>query len=501
MNKTLKYALLTLGIAGCCAGVSYGVARATVQQASHSSADAAFVAPGEMNDYGFLQSDYKLTSGRTVGNAPDLVPAAEMAVKAVVHIKVEGEQSMDYVDPFEFFFGGGGFDRPQSRKVTSFGSGVIISTDGYIITNNHVVEGSNNMSVSLEDGRSFDAKLIGTDPNTDIALLKIDADNLPTIPFGDSDKIHLGEWVLAVGNPFNLTGTVTAGIVSAKARTTVSGDGRGNEKMASFIQTDAAVNSGNSGGALVDAEGKLIGINTMIFSQTGNYSGYSFAVPINTAAKVVSDIKKYGNVQRAVLGIVGGSVTDELRKEKGLKTTQGVYVTDFAEVSAAYAAGIEKGDVITAVNGEPTNDMGQLQAMIGRHRPGDKISVTVDRKGTKKEYRVELKNAEGNTKIVKSTPNELLGAALKPVSDKELRSLGISAGLEVTKVGSGKMKEAGIKEGFIILSINNQRVSSVSSAKKIIERAKAGVFGDKAAVIKGFYPKSNGTKYYVIDLN
>ncbi len=326
MNKYLKYALLTLGIALVSGFVSWAVVRTTLRKASATGSPYAAMLknyPTSENDYGFLQSDYELTSSRTVGNAPDLSPAAELAVQAVVHIKVEGEQTVDYIDPFEFFFGGGrGFDRPQSRTVTSFGSGVIISTDGYIITNNHVVEGAKSISVSLNDGRSFEAKLIGADPTVDIALLKVDAKDLPTIPFGDSDKIKLGEWVLAVGNPFNLTGTVTAGIISAKARSTAVEGPQGNAQIARFIQTDAAVNRGNSGGALVDAQGRLIGINTMIFSETGNYSGYSFAVPINTAAKIVSDLKKYGSVQRAVLGIIGGTVNEDVRKEKGLKVSQ-----------------------------------------------------------------------------------------------------------------------------------------------------------------------------------
>lgn len=506
MNKYLKYTLLVLGIALVSGLVSWGVVRATLRSAASadSSSYSALLRAGSSdseNNYGFLQSDYELTSDRTVGNAPDLAPAAELAVQAVVHIKVEGEQTVDYIDPFEFFFGGGrGFDRPQTRTVTSFGSGVIISTDGYIITNNHVVDGAKNISVSLNDSRTFEAKLIGADPTVDIALLKVDAKDLPTIPFGDSDKIKLGEWVLAVGNPFNLTGTVTAGIISAKARSTAVEGPAGTAKIARYIQTDAAVNRGNSGGALVDAQGRLIGINTMIFSETGNYSGYSFAVPINTAAKIVSDIKKYGSVQRAVLGIIGGSVNEDIKKEKDLKVSQGVYVNEFSEVSAAYAAGIEEGDVIVAIDGTKITDMGELQERIGRCRPGDTILITVDRKGAKRDFKVTLKNDEGNTEIIKRDGSSILGASLREISGDQLRKQGISYGLEVVKVGKGKFQSAGIKEGFIILSINNKPMRTIVAARKAVDAAQKTRFGDKAILVKGFYP-GGSMKYYAIDLS
>ena len=506
MNKYIKYALLTAIVALVSGLVSWGVVRVTLSNASPTNSSSYSALPRPNNSsmtesYGFLQSDYELTSSRTVGNAPDLTPAAELAVQAVVHIKVEGEQTIDYIDPLDFFFGGGrGFDRPQSRTVTSFGSGVIISTDGYIITNNHVVEGAKSVTVSLDDNRTFEAKLIGSDPTVDIALLKVDAKDLPTIPFGDSDKIKLGEWVLAVGNPFNLTGTVTAGIIGAKARSTAIEGPQGSAQIARYIQTDAAVNRGNSGGALVDAEGHLIGINTMLLSETGNYSGYSFAVPINTAAKIVSDIKKYGSVQRAVLGIIGGSVNEEIKKEKGLKVSQGVYVSEFTEVSAAYAAGIEEGDVIVAIDGSKISEMGELQERIGRCRPGDSILVTVDRKGSKRDFKVQLKNAEGTTKIVKKDNNSLLGATLKEISRDQMRQHGISYGLEVVKVGRGKLQTAGIKEGFIILSINNSPVRTIAAAQKIITAIQKTRRGDKYILIKGFY-RGGSMRYYTIDLD
>ena len=334
----------------------------------------------------------------------DFTIAAESAVHGVVHIMATtnaAESSRGrYVDPLEYFFGfgGGGFERPKPQPRVGSGSGVIISTDGYIITNNHVVDGADELEVTLNDNRKFDAKLIGTDPATDIALIKIEAKDLPTIPFGDSEKLKVGEWVLAVGNPFNLTSTVTAGIVSAKGRGfAMSGDNDKN-KIQSFIQTDAAVNPGNSGGALVNTKGELVGINTMIYSETGNFAGYSFAVPISIAGKVASDLKQYGTVQRAVLGVMMIGVDDimdmlsypnlpdEVRKQyeamkAKIKVSEGAYVSEFAEKSAAKAAGIEEGDVIVAINDTKVRSSHALQEQISKYRPGDKVKVTVNRQG------------------------------------------------------------------------------------------------------------------------
>lgn len=328
MKRIQKIILGAMGVALLSASVSAGVYSLMERRSERRMAST------EVDGGAFRNAAMGFDMSRSVGNAPDLVPAAEASVHSVVHIKVEGEQQIDqsYMDPFEFFFGGGSgsFDRPSSRPVVGYGSGVIISTDGYIITNNHVIDNANKISVTLNDNRTLSAKLIGSDPASDIALIKVDAENLPTIPFGNSDALKVGEWVLAVGNPFNLTSTVTAGIVSAKARSTAS---EGGNKIGGFIQTDAAVNPGNSGGALVNAAGELVGINTMIYSQTGNYAGYSFAVPINSAAKVVADIKKFGSVQRAVLGIGGTDVTSEIKEKLGLKVNEGVVVTTFAERS------------------------------------------------------------------------------------------------------------------------------------------------------------------------
>ena len=406
--------------------------------------DSSFAPEGvtSASEYGFQNTAYALGS-RQLGNAPDLTPAAENSVKAVVHIKVKKTQQVQeqqMMDPFEFFFGGDPRGSRRSEPVVGYGSGVIISNDGYIMTNNHVVDGGDELSVTLYDNRTFKAKLVGSDPSSDIALIKVEAKDLPTIPFGNSDNLRLGEWVLAVGNPFNLTSTVTAGIVSAKSRPAASGDQLG---VASFIQTDAAVNPGNSGGALVNASGELVGINTMIYSQTGNYAGYSFAVPINIAAKVVSDIKKYGAVQRGMLGIVGADVTSELVQKEGLKVNEGFYVADFAEISAALAAGLEKGDVITAIDGHRIISFAQLQEQISRFRPGDTVSVTVNRKGSEKTFKVTLRNKEGGSKLLQksasSDADSRLGASLKELSAGELRNYGLSYGLVVESLRSGAL--------------------------------------------------------------
>lgn len=454
----------------------------------------------------------------------DFTMAAESAVHGVVHIMAtqnadESASQRQYIDPFEYFFGfggGGSFQRPKAQPRVGAGSGVIISTDGYIITNNHVIEGADELEVTLNDNRKFDAKLIGTDPATDIALIKIDAKDLPTIPFGDSEKLKVGEWVLAVGNPFNLTSTVTAGIVSAKGRGISLGSGD-KSKIESFIQTDAAVNPGNSGGALVNTKGELVGINTAIYSETGSYAGYSFAVPISIAGKVASDLKQYGTVQRAVLGvqIIGvGDIMDQLSMpnvpdkykeelkgmKENIKVSEGAYVAEFADRSVAKEAGIEVGDVIISVNGVKVKSANALQEQIGKYRPGDKVTVKVNRKGTEKSFEVQLKNAQGSTKVVTpSDGTELLGGAFKALTDKEKREYGVSYGIEVTGLTNGKLKDAGIKKGFIIMVVNNQRVKTPEDLEKIVDDILHGRAEDQGLFIKGFYPNGR-TKYYAIDL-
>lgn len=458
----------------------------------------------------------------------DFTTAAESTVHGVVHIKAttnakqyaDGGNQPQYVDPFEYFFGfggRGGFQRPQPQPRVGAGSGVIISTDGYIITNNHVIDGADELEVTLNDNRKFAAKLVGTDPTTDIALLKIDAKDLPTIPFGDSEKLKVGEWVLAVGNPFNLTSTVTAGIVSAKGRG-ISMGGGDKSKIESFIQTDAAVNPGNSGGALVNTKGELVGINTAIYSETGNFAGYSFAVPISIAGKVANDLKQYGTVQRAILGVQIMSVGDiadmlgypnlpakqkeELSALKSkIKVSEGACVADFADRSTAKEAGIEKGDVIVAVNGAKVKSANALQEQISKYRPGDKVQVTVDRNGSTKTFNVELRNAQGSTAVVKGAADsaEVLGAAFSALTNEQKRELGVSYGIEVTGLLNGKLKDAGIKKGFIIMVVNDQKISSPEQLEKIVDKVLKGNEDDRYIVVKGFYPNGR-TKVYAIDL-
>lgn len=441
----------------------------------------------------------------------DFTKAAETTVHGVVHIKAtantntmaSGGGQQQYVDPFEFLFGnrGGGFQRPQPQPRVGSGSGVVISTDGYIITNNHVIDGADEMEVTLNDNRKFSAKLIGADPTTDIALIKIDAKDLPTIPFGDSEKLKVGEWVLAVGNPFNLTSTVTAGIVSAKGRG-ISMGGGDRSKIESFIQTDAAVNPGNSGGALVNTKGELVGINTAIYSETGNFAGYSFAVPISIAGKVANDLKQFGTVQRAILGVIMTDVLNVPEGERGkVKVLDGAYVVDFAERSTAKEAGMEKSDVITAINGVKIKSANALQEQISKYRPGDKVEVTVDRNGDVKSYTVELRNAQGNTSVVKGGGDsaEVLGAAFKALSDKQKQQLGVSYGVEVTGLLNGKLKDAGVKKGFIIMIVNDQKISKPEQLESLVDKLLKGNSGDQYLVIKGFEPNGR-TKVYAIDL-
>ncbi len=436
------------------------------------------------------------------GVETDFTIAAEKAVNAVVHIKstvmrqVYGGSS--FGDPFlDFFFGDRGRHYSPQPQV-GMGSGVIISNDGYIVTNNHVIESADDIEVTLNDKRSFKAKLIGVDPVTDIALLKIDASNLPTISFGDSDKLRIGEWVLAVGNPFNLTSTVTAGIVSAKARNINILSGAGGMKIESFIQTDAAVNPGNSGGALVNTSGELVGINTAIASQTGNYTGYSFAVPVSIVSKVVSDLKEYGVVQRAVLGINIMDINSQLAKEKDLDILEGIYVENVLEKGGAKEAGIRQGDVIIGINGTKVKSVSELLEQVSRYRPGDKISIKVERGKEIKDFNLTLKNKQGNTDITKEEGIEILGAKFKEVGSDLKKQLGINYGLQVTEISQGRFQSAGIRKGFIILKINDQPVRSQEEIEAITRKLLNSE--EKAMFIIGAYPNGK-VAYYAVNLS
>ena len=409
-----------------------------------------------------------------VTSLPDLTYAAEKTIHAVVHIKTQSERGGGWStgNPLLEFFGYRYRQEPQIAQ--GFGSGVIISSDGYIVTNNHVIEDAQKIKVVLNDKREFDAKLVGTDPTTDVALLKIDARDLVFLSYGNSDNLKLGEWVLAVGNPFNLTSTVTAGIVSAKARNIGINDN--NLSIESFIQTDAAVNPGNSGGALVNQLGELVGVNTAIASQTGTYAGYSFAIPATIVKKVVGDLKEYGEVQRALLGVEISNVDAKLMEDKNLDKIEGVFVGGVTENGAAREAGIKEGDIILSINGKDVNSTAELMELVGQLRPGDKAIVDVKRNSAKKQFSVILRNRHGDTKIVKGEENTgtYLGAEFEPVTDKDKENLEIGYGIKITSIGNGKLKQAGVKEGFVITDVNKRPIYTLNDFRKVISNAGRG---------------------------
>ena len=425
-----------------------------------------------------------------VNTLPDLTYAAEKTVHAVVHIMTQTErEGWSGGNPFLEFFGYRYKQEPQIAR--GFGSGVIISADGYIVTNNHVIEDAQKIRVILNDKREFDAKLVGTDPTTDVALLKIDAKDLTFLTYGNSDNLKLGEWVLAVGNPFNLTSTVTAGIVSAKARNI--GINENQMSIESFIQTDAAVNPGNSGGALVNQLGELVGVNSAIASQTGSYAGYSFAVPITIVKKVVADLKEFGEVQRALLGVEISNVDAKLMEDKKLDKIEGVYIGGVTETGAAKEAGIKEGDVILSINGKDVNSTAELMELVGQLRPGDKADVLVKRNSTKKQFTVTLRNRHGDTKIVKGDDvNTILGAEFVPLTDKEKEKLNVEYGIKIKSLDSGKLKQSGVKEGFVITDVNKRPIYSVNDFKKIISNADGG----RGILVEGVLP--NGQPAYFV---
>jgi Do/DeqQ family serine protease len=432
----------------------------------------------------------------------DFTTAAEKTVNAVVHVKTKFAARTSTtvpIDPFfDFFFGNPEFHNRTPQPQMGSGSGVIISSEGYIVTNNHVIDRAEEIEITLNDKRTYIAKVIGTDPTTDIALLKIDAENLMPIVFGNSDNVKIGEWVLAVGNPFNLTSTVTAGIVSAKARNINILDA--DMKIESFIQTDAAINPGNSGGALVNIYGELIGINTAIASQTGSYAGYGFAVPSSIVSKVVADLKEFGTVQRALLGVNIVDITNEFAKAKNIKLLKGVYVAQVMENSAAGAAGIKEGDIITAVNNVKVMSVAELQEQIGRYRPGDKVNITLTRKEKEQNLSVELKNMHGNTDVIKKVNLNILGADFKVISSDLAQRLRLSNGMQVKSVTSkGKFDKAGITKDFIILRLNNLSINSISDIEKVVNDLQNSNDNEKGLFITGIYPDGKKT-YYVIDL-
>lgn len=440
----------------------------------------------------------------------DLTYAAEKSLPSVVHIlstknskvqtiEVQSDPFSDFFsDPFGFFGNPNqGQDGKQKRSVRTpkqqgSGSGVIISTDGYIVTNNHVVADADELTVTLNDNKEYSARIIGTDKTTDLALIKIDAKDLPAITIANSENIKVGEWVLAVGNPFNLTNTVTAGIVSAKGRSLYQNG------VESFIQTDAAINPGNSGGALVNTRGELIGINAMLYSQTGSFSGYGFAIPTSIMNKVVDDLKKYGTVQRAVIGIQGQDVKNyvDAQKDQGkdvdLGTMEGIYVAKVLEESSAEEAGLKAGDVITAIDGKEMNKMADLQEYLAKKRPGDKVSVSYLRDKKKASKTMTLKNEQGNTQVVKKADLDVLGGNFRAITDGQKKQLNIGYGLEVLKVDSGKFKDAGITKGFIIQRVNDSAVKTIEDLQNLVKEASTS--RNPVLYIQGVYP--TGKKAY-----
>ena len=440
----------------------------------------------------------------------DLTYAAEKSLPSVVHIlstknskvqtvEVQSDPFSDFFsDPFGFFGnpnqGNGGRQKRSVRtpKQQGSGSGVIISADGYIVTNNHVVADADELTVTLNDNKEYSARIIGTDKTTDLALIKIEGKNFPAITIAHSENIKVGEWVLAVGNPFNLTNTVTAGIVSAKGRSLYQNG------VESFIQTDAAINPGNSGGALVNTRGELIGINAMLYSQTGSFSGYGFAIPTSIMNKVVDDLKKYGTVQRAVIGIQGSDVKNyvDAQKDQGkdvdLGTMEGIYVAKVIEESAAEEAGLKEGDVITAIDGKEVNKMADLQECLAKKRPGDKVSISYLRDKKKATKTVTLKNEQGNTQVVKKADLDVLGGNFRAITDTQKQQFNIGYGLEVIKVNAGKLKNAGITKGFIIQRVNDSAIKTIDDLQNVVKEASTSK--DPVLYIQGVYP--TGKKAY-----
>ena len=409
-------------------------------------------------------------------NWPDFTYAAESAVDAVVYVKVTSTQTQPQAPSsiFDYFFG---FPQgtPQQREKVGSGSGVIIREDGYIVTNNHVIDGATKIEVTLNSNQTYQATLVGTDPATDVALLKIDATGLPIIPFGDSDKLRLGEWVIAIGSPYDLRSTITAGIVSAKGRSMPNYSGE--FKIESFIQTDAAVNPGNSGGALVDRAGNLVGINTAIYSQTGSYSGYSFAVPVNIVKKIAYDLMDFGSVKRAVLGIKMQPIDDKIAEELKLSSRNGVYISEVSASSAADEAGLKAGDIILAIDSTKVNTTPSVQEAVSRYSPGDSAVITILRDGKEKKVEVTFKGtSQENGTLADDGSVAFYGSSIKEASAETLAKYGLKSGVEIVELGPGKLMEAGAVEGFIIQYVNDHPVKTPQDVIDVVKKSKRTVF-------------------------
>lgn len=429
-----------------------------------------------------MEQTAHLTSNKFVPDGiVDFTDVAGKVVHAVVHVKTQTVQQYSRNPMMEYFYGE---SATKERTVRGYGSGVIISSDGYIVTNNHVIEDADVVDVTLNDRRTFSAKVIGRDPSTDIALLKIDAVDMPYIAYGNSDDLLLGEWVLAIGNPFNLTSTVTAGIVSAKGRSLGLLSDSGIE---SFIQTDAALNVGNSGGALVNTRGQLVGINSAIMSESGMFAGNSFAIPVAIVQKVVEDLKEFGEVQRAIMGIRMGDVTSEYAKENKLDKVMGVVIGTITEGGAAEDVGLKVNDVIIKIDNKNMDNSAYIQEYISKKRPGDEVKVTIIRDGNKKDYDIVLRNLDGNTSIVRAGEGvgTIFGAKITPMSKEDRGRFRIDNGVLVTNIQSGRFDDLGITKGYIITEINGEKVSNISDINKVTDN------GETLESLKGY--QTNGT--------
>lgn len=463
----MKKSVLTVLVSAVVAGLTaFGVVKACTPKLI-SEEGAVLAADG---------SAYR-TVNLSATEYPDFTYAAESAVDAVVYVKVTIKTKMNsYADPFYRFFFGEDM-APQSREQQGSGSGVIIRSDGYIVTNNHVVDGASKVEVTLNNNKTYPATVVGTDPATDVAILKIDATGLPVVPFGDSDKLRLGQWVIAIGSPYDLRSTITAGIVSAKGRQMQHGPGESQFKIESFIQTDAAVNPGNSGGALVNQKGELVGVNTAIVSQTGSFTGYSFAVPSNIVRRIAEDLIDFGSVKRALLGISMTPIDDKRAKELKLFSPNGVYIEDVQKGGSADKAGLKKGDVIIAVDSTEITTPSSVQEKVNSYHPGDKAKITVMRDGDKKVMEVTFQGTslETGSKDVDGSV-AFYGAKLKAADKETLAQYGLKSGVEIVSVGAGKIMDAGASEGFIIRYVNDQPVSSPEDVINVAKKAKRVVY-------------------------
>ncbi len=415
--------------------------------------------------------------------AVDFVEASENTINSVVHVTTKVVKTTFQRDPFqEFFYGPGAGGREFKQFGSGSGSGVIISSEGYIVTNNHVIDNASEIEVILNDNSKYTAKLVGADPSTDIAVLKIEGSGFRPIALGNSDDLHVGEWVLAVGNPFNLTSTVTAGIVSAKARNINLLADRSRTDVVpieSFIQTDAAVNPGNSGGALVNTKGELIGINTAIASQTGSYTGYSFAVPVNLVQKVMRDLIDYGIVQRGYLGIQIADINQEIKEKNKLPNTKGVFIAKVVDDGSADKAGVKDGEVILKIGSKVVNSVAELQEEIGKRRPGDKVALTIRNKNNEEEIKeLVLRNKDGDTKLVSKeeiAKNYALGATFRELTSKEKKELNVNSGVKIASLNAGKLKSIGLQPGMIITKVNNESIETVEQLTNKLNGVNKGI--------------------------